>query len=132
MQLFASWSHFMHLYAIFNCDQQEAANDVISGTAVDYVGMDVPGKKTWSNGGRIIQLWPARPVLCTFVQYLIAFCSRPAAASDVISGKFVGPTVFNKRGKFRDSRLNDSWEIVFLDNFQLEAVGDVISGGAVE
>ena len=34
-------------------------------------------------------LWPAGPVLrVTFVQYLIAFCSRPQVMSDVITGRF--------------------------------------------
>ena len=35
----------------------------------------------------------AVPVLRTFVQYLILSCCRPEAASDVMSGMFVGPTV---------------------------------------
>ena len=41
--------------------------------------------------------WPSGPVIRTFVQYLIAFCSLPETASHVISGMFVGPTVHDKR-----------------------------------
>ena len=45
-------------------------------------------------------------VLRTFVQYLITFCIRPEAASDVIYGSVVRPNV-----KFRDRGLNRSHEI---------------------
>ena len=51
-----------------------------------------------------------------FWQYLIAFCNRPEAASDVISGRFVeplqksgvviDPTSAPVRVKFGDSMLN--------------------------
>ena len=52
-----------------------------------------------------------RPVLCTtVVQYLI-FCSRPEAASDVISGMFVGPIVLDECVKFHGPSLNRSNEI---------------------
>ena len=51
---------------------------------------------------------PAAPVLRTVLQYLIAFCSRLEAASDVISGTFVAPTVPDKIVKFRDPCLNRS------------------------
>ena len=54
---------------------------------------------------------PAAPVLCTFVQHLIAFCCRPEASGDVISGKFVPPIVHDKIEKFRDPGLNHSGEI---------------------
>ena len=54
---------------------------------------------------------PAAPILCTFVQYLIAFWSGPETASDVIAGKFVELTVTDKRDKFRDPRLNRSGKI---------------------
>ena len=50
-------------------------------------------------------------VLRTFVQYSVAFCSRPETASDVMSGKFVGPTVHDKCVKFRDSRSDHSRDI---------------------
>ena len=53
----------------------------------------------------------AAPVLHTFVQYLIASCSRLEAASDVMSGRFLGLTVPQNDVKFRDSRLNRSEEI---------------------
>ena len=49
---------------------------------------------------------PVAPVLRTFVQYLIVFCGRPEAASDVISGKFVRPSVPDKFEQFREPRLN--------------------------
>ena len=45
---------------------------------------------------------PAAPVLRTFVQYLIEFCSRPERDSDVISGMCVRPIVDDKHAKFRD------------------------------
>ena len=77
----------------------------------------------------------AAPVLRTFVQYLIAFCSRPETASDFISGKYV---------KFRDPGLNRSREIppetvigdIFdrffnFDNCQLVVASDIISGDFV-
>ena len=50
---------------------------------------------------------PAAPVLLTFVQYLIAFCSRPevAGAGNVISGKAVDSVGMGIRAKFGDSRL---------------------------
>ena len=54
---------------------------------------------------------PATPVLRTFVQYLIASSSRPEIASDVISGKFVGPVVPDKLVKFRDPGLNRSPDV---------------------
>ena len=54
---------------------------------------------------------PAAPVRRTFVQYLIAFCSRPESVSDVISGRFVGPIADDKLIKFRGPRLNRSREI---------------------
>ena len=53
-----------------------------------------------------------------FVQYLIAFCSRPEATSDVITGRFVESIVPENHVKFGDdSRLNLSQE------FLPEAVG---------
>ena len=47
----------------------------------------------------------------TFVQYLMAFCSRLEAASGVISGRFVRPIVLDKYVKFRDLCKNWSPEI---------------------
>ena len=51
---------------------------------------------------------PAAYVLCTFVQYLIAFYSRPEAASNVISGEILRQIVSDKTVKFGDSMSNDS------------------------
>ena len=62
--------------------------------------------------GRIIRLfYLAGPVLRTFVQYLITFCSRTEAAGDVLSGRFVGPIVLDKPVKFCGPTLNRSREI---------------------
>ena len=62
----------------------------------------------WSNYST---LCPVEPVLRTFVQYLITFCSRPEAASDVISGTFARPIGLDKCVKFRGSSSNRSLEI---------------------
>ena len=89
------------------------SDDVVSHIlfvlAVDLVGMDVHAKfgDSMLNSARIIRLWPAGPVLCTFVHYLIAFCSRPETATDVTLS-FVGPIVPDGRVKFCDPRLNHS------------------------
>ena len=48
--------------------------------------------------------WPAGPVLRTFAQYLVAFCTRLEAASDIISGVAVGQVLMDIRVKFGDSR----------------------------
>ena len=89
-------------------------------------------------------LWPAEPVLRTFVQNLIAFCSNMETASDVISGNFVGSIVPDKLVKCRDLLLNRSREILpkavgdgiltgfFHDNFGPEVGSDVISGVDVD
>ena len=42
---------------------------------------------------------------------VLAFCSWPEAANDIISGKCVVPIVNDVHVKFRDPRLNRSWEI---------------------
>ena len=55
---------------------------------------------------------PVTSILRTFMQYLIAFCSRPEAAADVISGRFVRLTVPNKFVKFCDPCLNRSPDIL--------------------
>ena len=59
----------------------------------------------------LFDLWPAGPVLRTFVQYMIEFCSRSDAASNVISGWFEQLAVPDKPVKCCDSRLNRSPEI---------------------
>ena len=80
---------------------------------LDYVGMDICAKFGDSrlNNGRIILLWPVGPVLRTFVQYLIAFCSRSEAPGDVISGMFVVPVVLDKCVKLHEPSLNRSRDI---------------------
>ena len=62
---------------------------------------------------KYMTLWLARPVLrITFVEYLIAFCSRLEVMSDVISVSFVGPEGPENRVKFGDPRLKSSREIL--------------------
>ena len=81
--------------------------------ALDYVGTDVPASfgdsfKQLSNYSTTCS---AGPVLRTVEQYLMAFCSRPKAASDVVSGRFVKPLVIDTVVKFCHPRLNHSREI---------------------
>ena len=81
------------------------------------------------------------------MQYLVAFFSRPEAAGDVISNRFVGLIVYDKHVKFHNPRLNHSREIPpkavggggifnrffnFKDNCQPEVASDVISGMAFQ
>ena len=78
------------------------------------------------------------------MQYLIAFCSRPETASDVIPGAFVGLAIPDKAVRCLDRRLNRSREIpreavgggifdgFFRDDFRPEVVSDVISDVATE
>ena len=81
---------------------------------------------------------PVGPVLYTFMQYSIAFCSRPEAANGATSGIFVGPIVANKNAKFDGHRTSGSRKIspegvgggiidVFRHNFRPEVVSDVVS-----
>ena len=56
----------------------------------------------------LFKSWPAGPVLHTFMQYLIAFCSRQEAANDVISDVFVDQTGTDVLAEFGDSRFNRS------------------------
>ena len=74
---------------------------------VDSVGKEARASfgDSWLNIGRVIRLWLAGPVLHTFVQYLIAFCSQPETASDIKSCRFVGSILHNKRVKCRDPRF---------------------------
>ena len=51
------------------------------------------------------------PLYALFVQYLITFCSPPAATSDVISGAFVWTIFPNEHVQFRDHHLNRTREI---------------------
>ena len=75
-------------------------------------------------------------VLCSITKYSVTYCSRPEAASDVISGKFVRPSILNKVVKFGDPRLNRSrairpkfvrdgilfFDVVFRDNCRPEVL----------
>ena len=60
---------------------------------------------------------PARPVLRTFMQYFIAFCSRPESANDVIAGVFVGLIVPDNAAILA---------LTVLENFEPIALGDGI------
>ena len=84
-------------FSNFDKCRPEGADDVISGVALEYVVTDVSASfgDYKLNIGRIIRS-PAGPVLCTFVQYLVTFCSRPEATGDFISGWLVGPIVLDK------------------------------------
>ena len=75
------------------------------------------------NTGRIIRLCSAAAVFAHFLQYVIAFYSRPEAASDVMSSAFPRLIVPDKCLKVRDPRLDRSGEI------SPEAVGCVILDG---
>ena len=83
-------------------------------------------------------------VLRTFVQYLIAVCSRQEANRDVLSGRFVVMVVPDRRaGKFCNPGLN-IWEkfdpkppetafsIIFRYKFWPEVASDVVSGVATD
>ena len=55
---------------------------------------------------KYLTLWLTGPDLrITFVQYFIAFRSRPEATSDVISGSFPGHVVPDNRVRFSDPCL---------------------------
>ena len=78
------------------------------------------------------------------MQYLISFCSRPEAASDVISDSFVGPVVLDQYVKFRGPSLERSREMpheavgsgifdnFFRYNFPPEEDNEVIASVAVD
>ena len=81
------------------------------------------------------------------MQYLVAFCSRPQAASDVLSGRWGRLIVPDKCVvRFGDLRLNRSGEIrpesvgpsktafpqIFRDNFRPEVASDIFSCFAVD
>ena len=63
----------------------------------------------------------------------MVFCTRPEAASDVMSCMFVRPIVLDKCVKFRNPRSNRRrhFRQYFRDNFRLGVDNDVISGVAV-
>ena len=56
-------------------------------------------------------LWPVIHALCTFVQYLIEFCSRQESASNVVSDVDVVCVNVDVLVKFGDSRSNCSPDI---------------------
>ena len=81
----------------------------MTGVALVYVDVDVRAKfgNSRLNSGRIIRLFvcpdPFYALLCSF--YLHFRVDREKT-SDVISGRFVRPTVPDNPVKFRDPRLN--------------------------
>ena len=94
---------------------------------------------------KLFDSFPARHILrLTFVQYLIAFCSREEAASDVVSGRFVRLIVPDEGAEFCDPHFNRSGELqfeaieggifdcIFRDNFRPKVAGDSISRVAAE
>ena len=58
------------------------------------------------------------------MQYSITFRSRPEAASNVISGKFVWLIVSNKAAKFYDHHLSSAEEIWLKGAIFLATVAD--------
>ena len=70
--------------------------------AIELVNTDVRVKfgDSTLDSDRLFDSLPAAPVLLTCVQYLIAFCSRPEAANDVVSGTVVRPLVPDKSAQF--------------------------------
>ena len=78
--------------------------------ALNYVGMDVRATfgESGSNNGRIILLFFTGQTRFThhFVQYLIAFCSRPEATSNAISDIFAVSVIPDNHEKFGDHRIN--------------------------
>ena len=94
--------HFRPFFSNFDKCPPEAARDVVSGVAVNYVGMDVPAKfgDARLNSGRT-----RFTHFCTVFNCLLQPTGR---ASDVICGIFGRPTVPDKRLTFRDPRLNRS------------------------
>ena len=96
-------------------------------------------------GYKVVELFGSlSPVLRTFVQYLIAFCSWPEAVSDVISGRFTRLIVPNKCANFVISAqtILDKFHpkpseavfstVFFRYNFQPKIDNDVIFGLAVD
>ena len=64
-----------------------------------------------SNRDRIMWLYAGRARFTYFCAVLNYINSQLETASNVISGRFVGPTVHDKHVKFRDPRLNRPQEI---------------------
>ena len=59
----------------------------------------------------LFESFPASPVLRTFVQYLIAFCSRLERATDALSSRYIEQVCVGVHVKPCDSRSNDSRDI---------------------
>ena len=64
--------------------------------------------KQWSNYSTIC---PARPILRTFVKYLVAFCNRPEGARYAISGVLIDYVGMYFHVAVGDSRSNGSRDI---------------------
>ena len=87
---------------------------------------------------------PSGPVLRTFVQYLIAFCSRSETASCDRSDRFMRLIVPDKTFQFRDTCLNrygeirpkaiggGIFDILFAIAFRPEVANVVIPDAVVE
>ena len=73
----------------------EAACDVISGRALEYVGTDVRAG-LGDIKSKVVELLSGRTRFAHLCAAFITVCSRPEAASDVISGTSVGPIVLDK------------------------------------
>ena len=97
------------------------------------------------NNGRIIRLFAGRISFTHFWAVFKYFCSRLEAASDVVSSRFVEPTVPNKSVKFgnpgadrsREIPLEEDGSVIFgrlsnVDNFRSEVDSVVASGRVVE
>ena len=93
----------------FDKCQLEANGDVISGVALEYVGMVVPAG--FGDNGldscRIIRFfgWPD-PFYALFAVFNCISAAEWKAATDVISGTFVWQIVPDKPEKFGDPCLN--------------------------
>ena len=59
----------------------------------------------------LLESLPAAPILRTFVQYLISFCSQQEVAADVIPSSFVRFVVLDECVKFGDPHLKRFREI---------------------
>ena len=103
---------FFGRFSNFDKCRPEVADDVIFGVAETMVDINLHVKFGGSmlKSGRIIRLLSA-PALRNFAQYLITFCSRLEAASDVISGRIARPIVVDKRVKLCHPCLKRSREL---------------------
>ena len=105
----------------FHKSPQELAGDIISGLAVELVGMDALAKFGDSrlNIDRVIRLF-ARVFSCQNRVGRVCpthFCSRQETTNDVMCGRFMWPIVSDNLVKFHDPGLNRSRDIRPLLNF---------------